>query len=260
MKYLNYYYGILAMLLSVVAAHAQTPNPTTLIPEQCLLNDGKVIVPNLLGFVPNKAKKIAESCGLVWSYSNSPGTLSYESRGTIGDQEPSGGTILKTGDVLRGFVSNGIWMPNLIGMNESAATFLITNQRFGLVKKYIRVPGSLGTVIDQDPVSGVLVDSGPAVTITILEGFKLLSMVGRSYKQTVNELIAQNLKPMHTGGDISSGWRPTVPPCEGEKWFPVIRTADPGDGALVSEGTVINLTTQRRTISTFSQAVGEDCK
>ena len=164
------------------AAFAQDPNPTTLEPKHCQVGN-EVIVPNILGFKPDAAKKIAEDCGLVWSFSANPQTISYEAIGTIGDQEPSGGKLVKKGDILRGFTSKGVFVPDFTGWQVKEVELFVKDLRHGFTATSKRDKAPVGQVIEQQPLNAVFYYSGLPVTVVVSEGpwVKLPKLVGERH-------------------------------------------------------------------------------
>jgi len=247
------FYGALS-----INAFAQDSNPSSIGAKHCVLGN-EVIVPNVLGSSPEKAKAIADECGLKWLFSEHPQTISYEPIGTIGIQQPNGGTIAKRGDTLRGFVSKGVFLPSFIGWDAVTAEAFVHDLRLGFSKSTRRDGAPAGTVVEQAPIPGVFFNSTLTASVVVSEGpwVEIPDLKNKSYDLSVVELTRLKLVPVHGGGDLESGSK-QITNCELIIWYPVVEEVFPFPRAF--EGDSIVLKTKRRTDVQFSGPPGIDGK
>lgn len=237
---------------------AQDAGPSTIGAKQCRLGS-EVIVPNILGFSPDKAAAIAEGCGLKWSFSEHPQVISYESIGTIGSQEPRGGKLAKQGDTLRGIASKGVFLPSFIGWDVGTAEAFVHDIRQTLSKSSRRDAAAVGTVVEQSPLPAVFYDASLGVSVVFSEGpwVEIPDLKNKSYYIAVAELKNLKLVPIHGGGDLESGSK-QVTNCELIHWFPIVEEILPFPKAF--EGDTIVLKTKRKSEVQFSGPPGIDGK
>lgn len=239
-------------------ALAQDSNPASIGAKYCLVGN-EVIVPNVLGYSPEKAQAIADECGLKWLLSEHPQSISYEAIGTVGIQEPSGGKIAKRGDTLRGFISKGVFLPSFVGWDAVTAEAFVHDLRLGFNKSTRRDGAPVGTVVEQVPLPGVFFDSTFTAGVVVSEGpwVEIPDLKNKSYDLSVLELTRLKLVPVHGGGDLDSGSK-QVTNCELIIWYPVVEDVFPFPKAF--EGDSILLKTKRRTDVQFSGPPGIDGK
>ncbi len=192
--------AIIVFAFSVATAKAQDPSPTTLAPSLCTISKTERIVPNILGFAPVRARQIIEACGLVYDDAEDVHTLSYEARGRVGDQEPSGGTVAKVGATVRGFVSVGLFVPDLTDRDADEAEKFLRDFRHGVNRAEEESSQPIGTVIRHEPKNAELYDSGTPVLLVESAGLVVPDLMGKPYSEAVKILVAKKLTPKHLAG------------------------------------------------------------
>jgi beta-lactam-binding protein with PASTA domain len=245
-------------------ALAQDPAPTSLPKEVCVISVDESVVPNILGFAPKEAKKIVEECGFVYDGAEDVHTLSYEAIGTVGDQQPSGGTIAKQGMVVRGFVSVGVYAPDFTGWSAVDAERFYRDLRHGVNIKEERNSAPVGTVFAQQPANAVLANSGPALTLYVSKGLYIdlsihvTSVVGKDYNEAKRYLTGIGLNANHGGGYLE--WTSKqITNCEWRITYPRVVSISPT--GQVFEGDTISLSTEKATYyELFPEGSdGKDC-
>jgi beta-lactam-binding protein with PASTA domain len=161
-------------------------------------------VPNLLGYDPVDARKIIEACDLVYDGATDVHTLSYEAIGKVGDQEPSGGEVIKKGEMVRGFVSIGLFVPNMIGWEVQKAEAYLRNFRHGVNVERVANPAEVGTVFAHEPLNAELYNSGTPVKLWVSRGplFKLKDYKGEYLSVAIADALTKGLNAVHGGGPI----------------------------------------------------------
>jgi len=238
-------------LFAVLPAIAQTVIPDTLEPKHCVLPGEDRIVPNILGYEPAAAQKIIEACGFVWDGATDVHTMSYEAIGTVGDQEPGGGTLRKAKTTVRGFISTGMFAPDFSNWKDaknawskSAAEQYIKDLRHGVVVEEKRHEAPVGIVFDQKPKNAEKYNSGQAIVISVSLGLfvDLPNFDKMAYGDAVNQLNSLKLIPAHGGGDLSSGSK-NITICERVIWYPVVERTEPT--GRVYESNTVRIFTRR---------------
>lgn len=241
---------LFSLVLSVVGtvATAQDANPTSLPKKICNLPGNESIVPNILGFSPTKAKELIEACGFTYDGATDVHTLSYEAIGTVGDQQPSGGTIAKKGSMVRGFVSVGLYPPSFVGLDANVAEAYYKDFRHRVNKTYERNPADVGKVIRHSPANAELYNSGLPLNLVVSEGLyvDVPAIAGMEYGSARKLLESKGLVVVHGGGykDYMTVWHTN---CEYTDHYPVVATVTPE--GRVYEGNTISLTTREQTKS-----------
>ena len=221
----------------------------------------KRIVPNIMGMSIADAQAAIESCDLKWSYSNNPGTMSYEAIGSIGDQVPKGGEIVAKDGTVRGFRSNGFYLPNFLEWHETSAVLFTKDLRLGVNVTYRRDAAAAGTVIEQSPANAELFNSGLPLNLVVSEGpwVEVPNLIDKQYHPSVKQLSQLGLKPVHGGGSLESGERP-ITNCEIEVWYPVVERLEPGVGSKIFEGDAVRVFAKTRRDFLFIQQPGQLCQ
>lgn len=225
---------------NAIFAFAQTATPTSLTAKQCQISAKERIVPNILGFAPEKAQLIVESCGLVYD-PETVGTLSYEAIGTVGDQEPSGGTVAKAGAIVKGFVSRGLFVPDLIGWPSAQAESFLKDFRHGVNITKVDSPAPLGSVVYTVPSNAILYNSGLPVEIGVAS-LKVPELKGSRYKSAQAMLEDVSLMVKHVEGFTGQYYEPTNLPCEPIEHYAVVDRYEPT--GFVEPGDVVSIWTK----------------
>jgi hypothetical protein len=238
---------------------AQDSNPSTLTSKQCTLPGNDRIVPNILGFAPDKAREIVEACGFVWDGATDVHTMSYEEIGKVGDQQPSGGTVRKAKTTVRGFISSGMFAPSFIGWKKDDAVAYIKDLRHGYIVAEQRNAAPIGTVFDQSPQNSIKYNSGLPVTIFVSIGLyvNLPNIIGVKYQNATNIIKNLKLSAVHGGGDLSVGSK-KITSCEWMYWYPVVERIEPT--GLLYEGQTVTVFTRRETQTSFGIPAGVTCE
>lgn len=233
----------LMALQFLVAGPAIAQSPS----GNCNVPGNKKFVPNVLGLAEADAQKAVEDCGLEWSFSDKPGTLSYEAIGTMGRQVPAGGAVVDRGSTVRGFVSRGFMIPSYVSQHRSVAEAALLDLGLNVVVVTRRDPTPLGTIVAQSPAGGEMFNSGTPIEITVSEGPWLIlpNVRGKQYHPASNELAALGVVPVHGGGSLESGQQ-SITICEKHVWYPVVDFTDPAAGARIFEGDTVRVHTKRR--------------
>ncbi|MCP4099292.1 MAG: PASTA domain-containing protein [Planctomycetaceae bacterium] len=202
-------------------------------------------MPNILGLKENQASSLIKACGLLWSYSPNPQTQSYEAIGTIGDQEPDGGMLVKKGSTVRGFLSKGFFLPSFIGWKGAMAQKWAADLRLGAKIITKRNAAPKGTVFAQKPSNAEFFNSGLPLTLHVSEGLwiKIPKLKGLRYNQAMKLLEKLKLKVVHGNGFFEWG-RKSYTICEISIWFPIVSSRTP-PASRVFENDVITLNTAK---------------
>lgn len=225
----------------------------------CANEDGRILVPNVLGATTRQAQAIIERCHLELVVQENVGTQSYLPRGTIGAQFPRGGNVAADDRRVTVFISRGFFLPNLVGWRADDAEAWLRDLRLNVFRRSIRNSAPIGTVVSHTPSNATFFDSGTQVLLIESEGLwvDLSSFEGARYSDAQRELEALNLRVRHVGGPLDSGSRP-INICETQIWFPVVAVQTPNVGR-VFEGDEIRIRTLRGTSSIFNPPPGAIC-
>jgi PASTA domain len=236
-------FSAILTVFALTPSGAQDANPTTLSAAQCKLAGNKRIVPNILGFAPNKAREIVESCGFLYD-PETVKTISYEAIGAVGDQQPSGGTVAKMGDTIKGFESAGVFLPEFRDWKSSDAQTFIKSLRHGVTTSEISSDQPEGTVVSQTPKNAEFYNSGLAPNLIVSKGPYVIvpNIAGWNYSNAVAKLESIGLAAKHKGGYFKEFLKPTLPPCEAELHYPRVISFEPKNE--VKKGTEIQIETE----------------
>lgn len=227
----------------------------------CLAPLGFRLAPNVLGLDPESAQKIVKACGLEWDNTPSPTAISYFAIGSIGQQQPNGGTIMRKGDKLKAVLSSGLYLPNLIGLSQTEATDWLRERQLTANVVSKRNPKPVGQVFAQVPISGVGFNFGEPIDLLVSEGLwvDVPALGGKKWELARAELQGLGLVVEHGGGDLAYGqrWRTN---CELDVWYPVVDSTAPASGSRTYEGDKVRVKTKRKTEFRFIQNPGVICQ
>ncbi|MBN2428501.1 MAG: PASTA domain-containing protein [Deltaproteobacteria bacterium] len=196
-----------------------------------------VRVPTLIGEEPGKAEEMLMAGRLA------PGSVQTQEapRETVVviSQDPAAGTRVPAGSQVNFVIATPamIMVPNLIGLDLNRAEGILEKaglRKGDVTKRTVARPA--GTVVEQNPPSGVKAPYNSAVRVAVAEGLPpaiMPDLIGLPLKKALATLQKLNLPT----GDISrKGSDRPVDTVLGQK---------PGPGAAVEVGTIVNLSVAR---------------
>jgi len=129
-----------------------------------------VRVPAVIGFKEGAAVARVQQVGLGSTVNR---VFSKKGSGFVVSQRPLGGATLRKGGIVALIVSRGpssVAVPNLISLSEADAVTQLT--KLGLRADVVQVPSSqpAGTVVAQNPRSGVSASPGSSVRLNVSKG------------------------------------------------------------------------------------------
>lgn len=138
-----------------------------------------VEVKNVVGKDVSDAQVILRTQGFAVKVVQTPDDTAP--KGRVLSQDPVAGTPAVTGAQVTLRVSSGpekVSVPRLVGLQQSTAQTLLTDQ--GLTYSVSDRPSerSQGTVLEQDPAAGTKVDKGSTVSIVVAAGVEQVSVPG----------------------------------------------------------------------------------
>ncbi|MBI4743487.1 MAG: PBP1A family penicillin-binding protein [Actinobacteria bacterium] len=130
----------------------------------------EVLIPNVIGLPVKKATYTLQQAGFNVSQTTQPSA--DVAKGYVISQSPAGDTNAIQDTNVNIVVSIGsagdkVTVPNLVGMTEEQAKQTLSNNGLSAAVQYITDANRNGKVVQQDPVSGTVVDSNSFVTITV---------------------------------------------------------------------------------------------
>ncbi|MGH2698601.1 MAG: PASTA domain-containing protein, partial [Actinomycetota bacterium] len=198
-----------------------------------LAGPAEVEVPDVVGLNEARATQELEDAGLEVRTRNRSNAEVDE--GEVYRQNPEAGETAEEGDTVTIVVSSGpgeVTVPNLLGLSEDQAQSAL--EEAGLELGRVRSQDSEspeGTVIEQNPGSGELLNEGEAVNIILSSGIattEVPDVVGLSEDEAVAAIEDANLN-----ADV------VREPSE-EDEFTVI-AQDPGAGTELEEGDTVRI-------------------
>ncbi|MFH1454291.1 MAG: Stk1 family PASTA domain-containing Ser/Thr kinase [Armatimonadota bacterium] len=152
----------------------QDPKPKRAIPEdkkiKLYLSSGfeNLTAPNLIGLGLNEAKQEVNELGLDLIIIENGDKINDNSQ--IIMQDPEVGALMK-GNIVKVKLASTIVVPDLIGKSKDEAESLIKNAGFALGKvEYLKSSiAKSGTVIEQDPKSGMEVPAGQKIDLIVVK-------------------------------------------------------------------------------------------
>ena len=200
-----------------------------------LLDGGEEVeVPDVVGLSRDRAEQELEDAGLEVTSRNRSNAEVDE--GEVFRQTPEAGATAEEGDTVTIFVSSGpgeVTVPNLLTLTEDQAEDAL--EEVGLELGRVRSQSSdseEGTVIQQNPESGELLNEGESVNIVVSTGVALVAVpdvVGLPEGDAVGAIEGEGLI-----ADIVR-----EPSDEVEQGFVIAQ--DPGAGAELEEGEAVQI-------------------
>jgi cellulose biosynthesis protein BcsQ len=131
-------------------------------------------VPNILGQPMERARMTLKEVGLVVGEQLGEQSARFEP-GTILRQDPQAGELLKEGSKInvviaeKPIAARGITVPNVVGrpLEEARALLVESGLRVAAVREMFTNERPSGTVLDQNPRPGTLVERGGDIELTI---------------------------------------------------------------------------------------------
>ncbi|MBM4152027.1 MAG: PASTA domain-containing protein, partial [Kiritimatiellaceae bacterium] len=129
-----------------------------------------------------------------------------------------------------------VTVPDVVGMAQNAARLMITNADLvtGTISSNYSTIIPAGSVISQNPTSGVVVASGSSVDLVISQGPRMVTtpdVVGQTQSAAQSSITSADL----TVGTISQASSETVPAGS-------VISQNPAGGSIVAEGSAVALT------------------
>ena len=131
-----------------------------------------VVVPNLVGQSYDSVKDAAQYQDIIIEVESTEFSDLYE-KGQIIEQDPKEGRTIKEGSKVKVVVSDGqeiIQVPNLVGMEETAAYNELTRLGLSYTKSEVFSDQAAGTVVSSNPGRGSEVSVGTVVDLQISMG------------------------------------------------------------------------------------------
>lgn len=192
-------------------------------------------VPDLLGLTQPGAQRRLEMSKLTVGKIEQ--VLMKGRKGEVVRQHPSAGTMVMTGSgVDFSVVAEAVSVPHLTGVNYQDAVQILrrNNLQLGRVDNRLDDRRAGGTVLEQHPSAGSLVDPQSSVTLILAEaGVRVPHVVGMMSKQAIAEL-----------SQIGLGYSTSYQEVQGYAKDSVIAQSVPASG-LVRKGERIHLTLAR---------------
>jgi serine/threonine-protein kinase len=121
------------------------------------------VIPDILGFLEDEALEMLTSYGfekisIIYE-------VSEESMGKVFSQVPESGIIYDKADEVIIKVSNGIMVPDIIGLDSGEAITILEN--IGFIVEILPGTDASGPIIAQDPESGSYLDYGSTISIEV---------------------------------------------------------------------------------------------
>jgi len=139
--------------------------------EICQIHKAPIVVADVMGLGAHEARHLLEAAGLV--VVTEAGTLSWDAPETVLSQDPLPGTEIAQGDTVTLVVSvpdMGVDMPQLVGLDISAAHEIIVDLGLKFVDTTIADASQAGVVLSQSIVAGERVASGTTVLLDVGSG------------------------------------------------------------------------------------------
>ncbi|MGI6109653.1 MAG: Stk1 family PASTA domain-containing Ser/Thr kinase [Eubacteriaceae bacterium] len=156
--------------------------------------------------------------------------------GKIISQNPTAGSESKENKIVKVTVSKGVKtvsVPDVVGMDEDAATSALTNAKFSVdIKREYNSYYSYGEVFQMDPSASSTVQEGTKVTIYVSKGEDTVTVPG------IVGLTQADAQSRLTANNLNVG---TVTQSESSQYAAgVVISQDPAESTSVSKGTYIN--------------------
>jgi eukaryotic-like serine/threonine-protein kinase len=194
----------------------------------------EVDVPDVVGLTENRATQELEDAGLEARTRNRSNAEVDE--GEVFRQSPEAGATAEEGDTVTIFVSSGpgeVTVPNLLTLTEDQAEAALEDVGLELGRVRNRSSESAeGTVIEQNPGSGELLNEGEAVNIIISTGITTIAVpdvVGLPEADAVAAIEGEGLTAdvvTEPSDDVEEG---------------IVIAQDPGEGTELEEGDTVQI-------------------
>ncbi|MPZ91343.1 MAG: Stk1 family PASTA domain-containing Ser/Thr kinase [Actinobacteria bacterium] len=194
----------------------------------------EVDVPDVVGLTENRATRELEDAGLEVRTRNRSNAEVDE--GDVFRQSPEAGATAEEGDTVTIFVSSGpgeVTVPNLLTLTEDQAEAALEDVGLELGRVRTRSSESAeGTVIEQNPGSGELLNEGEAVNIIISTGITMIAVpdvVGLPEADAVAAIEGEGLTAdvvTEPSDDVEEG---------------IVIAQDPGEGTELEEGDTVQI-------------------
>ncbi|CAN5710756.1 Stk1 family PASTA domain-containing Ser/Thr kinase [soil metagenome] len=211
----------------------------------------EVEVPDVVGLSEDRATQELEDAGLeVRTRSRSNAEVD---EGEVFRQAPEGGETAEEGDAVTIFVSSGpgeVSVPNLLTLTEDQAEGAL--EEVGLELGRVRTQDSdsaEGTVIEQNPGSGELLNEGEAVNIVISSGVtttEVPGVVGLTEDEAVSAIEGAGLTPevvREPSDEVDEG---------------IVIAQDPDEGTALDEGDTVQILVSEGPEFEMPDVSGED--
>jgi penicillin-binding protein 1A len=121
------------------------------------------VIPDILGFLEDEALRMLTSYG--FEKISTIYEASEESMGTVFSQVPESGIRYDKAAEVIIKVSNGIMVPDIIGLDPKEAAVILED--LGFIVLILPDPDASGLIINQDPESGSYLDYGSTISIEV---------------------------------------------------------------------------------------------
>ena len=128
---------------------------------------GNVSVPNVEGKQQSAAETELQNAG--FSVSTQQDTTSTQPAGTVVNQSPAGGAMVKPGSKIIIYVSGAASVPNVVGLSEQSAQTSLQSAGFQVNVQTVAGPANTapGSVWQQNPNASATAPQGATVTILV---------------------------------------------------------------------------------------------
>ena len=128
---------------------------------------GNVSVPNVEGKQQSAAETELQNAG--FSVSTQQDTTSTQPAGTVVNQSPGGGAMVKPGSKIIIYVSGAASVPNVVGLSEQSAQTSLQSAGFQVNVQTVAGPANTapGSVWQQNPNASATAPQGATVTILV---------------------------------------------------------------------------------------------
>ena len=121
------------------------------------------VIPDILGYPEDEALEMLASYG--FEQINIIYEDGEEAMGTVFSQVPESGIIYNKADEVIIKVSNGVMVPDIIGLDSGEAITILED--IGFIVQILPEPDSSGLIISQDPESGSYLDYSSTISIEV---------------------------------------------------------------------------------------------
>ena len=138
------------------------------------VSDG-ISIPDLVGLTESDASQTLTNAALAFSviYENNSAPI-----GAVVSQSISAGTNVNPGTTVELVISNGITVPNVVGLSESDARTVLTNLGFSVSSNHIENHAPVNQVFSQAPLPGANLNVNSLITLNVSMGMLVPDTVG----------------------------------------------------------------------------------